>query len=40
MLKRLTTEEFVERSIKKHGDQYDYSLSNYINAKIECKQAL
>jgi hypothetical protein len=37
MLKRLTTEEFVERSIKKHGDQYDYSLSNYINAKIGIK---
>jgi len=37
MSKRKTTEEFIERSKIKHGDKYDYSLSNYINAKIKIK---
>lgn len=30
---RLTTEEFVKRSKKIHGDKYDYSKVNYVNAK-------
>jgi hypothetical protein len=29
---KLTTEEFVYRSKKMHGDKYDYSESNYINS--------
>jgi hypothetical protein len=41
MPKRLTTEEFIKRSIDKHGDRYDYSISVYKNndTKIEyiCK---
>lgn len=40
-IKRLTTEKFIERSIKIHNDKYDYSLSIYISTdtKIEiiCK---
>lgn len=28
---RLTTEIFIERSIKKHGNKFDYSQVNYIN---------
>jgi thymidylate kinase len=39
---KLTTEEFIERSIKIHGDLYDYSESIYINSstkvKIICKK--
>jgi len=30
--KKLTTEEFIKRSIVMHGNKYDYSKSNYINA--------
>jgi len=30
MSKKLTTEEFIEKSKKIHGDKYDYSISNYI----------
>jgi len=41
-MKRLTTEEFIEKSIKVHGDRYDYSLVEYKNAhtkvKIICKE--
>ena len=35
--KKLTTEEFVKKSIEVHGDRYDYSKSKYLNAhsKIE-----
>jgi len=29
------TELFIEKAIKKHGDKYDYSLVNYINAKTK-----
>ena len=40
--KSLTTEEFIERAIKVHGDKYDYSLVEYINCttkvKIICKK--
>ena len=28
---RKTTEEFIEKAIKKHGDKYDYSKCNYIS---------
>jgi len=41
MSKRLTTEEFIERAIKIHGNKYDYSLVEYKNTdskvKIICK---
>jgi hypothetical protein len=30
-----TTEEFIKEAIKTHGDKYDYSLVNYINAKTK-----
>lgn len=40
-IKRLTTEKFIERSIKIHNEKYDYSLSNYTstdnNVEIICK---
>ncbi len=29
MVKKLTTEEFIERAKKIHGDKYDYSNTNY-----------
>ena len=29
--KRLTTEQFIEKSIKIHSNKYDYSKSNYVN---------
>lgn len=31
MGKKLTTEEFIERARKVHGDKYDYSGTDYIN---------
>lgn len=34
---RKTTEQFIEEAKKIHGDKYDYSLSNYINAKTKVK---
>jgi hypothetical protein len=33
MSRRLTTEEFIEKACKKHGDQYDYSLVEYVKAQ-------
>ena len=30
---KLTTEEFIKRAIKVHGDKYDYSKVEYINIK-------
>lgn len=33
MSKKLTTEEFIEKAKVIHGDKYDYSLVDYINAK-------
>jgi len=30
-------EEFVEKSSKIHGDKYDYSFVNYVNAKTQIK---
>lgn len=35
MRKTLTTEEFIERAKKIHGDTYDYSKVNYKNAKTK-----
>lgn len=31
-MKRKTTEEFIQDAVKVHGDKYDYSKVNYINA--------
>ena len=33
MGKKLTTQEFVDRAIKVHGDKYDYSKTQYIHSK-------
>jgi len=42
MGKALTTEEFIERAMKVHGDKYDYSLVDYNHHKqhidIVCKK--
>jgi len=35
MAKKKTTEEFIKDSIEVHGDKYDYSKSEYINAKTK-----
>lgn len=35
MPKKLTQDEFIERSVKKHGKKYDYSKVNYINSTTE-----
>ena len=32
---RLTTEEFIERARKVHGDEYDYSKVKYVNIETE-----
>ena len=41
-MKKLTTEEFIDKAITVHGDKYDYSLVNYIVSKnkitIICKE--
>lgn len=41
-MKRLTTETLINKFIDKHGDTYDYSLVDYVNAltkvKIICKE--
>jgi hypothetical protein len=41
-MKKLSTEEFINKSVVKHGNKYDYSLVEYINshAKINiiCKE--
>ena len=33
--KKLTTEEFIEKSRKIHGDKYDYSNVKYITDRIK-----
>ena len=38
MAKRLTTAEFIEKAKKKHGNKYDYSKVEYINAKTKTKE--
>lgn len=35
--KKLTTEEFIERAKKVHGEKYDYSLTKYINNSTKIK---
>ncbi|MGR3344255.1 MAG: hypothetical protein ACU0DI_13715 [Paracoccaceae bacterium] len=35
MGKKLTTEEFIERARKVHGDRYDYSDTSYVNASTK-----
>lgn len=41
-VKPYTTESFIERSIQKHGNRYDYSLVEFINIKTDvqiiCKE--
>ena len=34
---KLTTEEFIKRAVKIHGNLYDYSESNYIDTKTPVK---
>ena len=34
-MRKLTTEEFIQRAKEVHGDKYDYSKSQYINAKTK-----
>lgn len=40
-MNKLTTEQFINKAIKVHGNKYDYKYSNYINSrsklKIKCK---
>jgi hypothetical protein len=33
--KKKTTEEFIKEAQKVHGDKYDYSKTNYVNARIK-----
>lgn len=33
--KKLTTEEFIERARKVHGDKYDYSKTEYVNSSTK-----
>ena len=35
MPKKLTTEEFIIRAQKAHGNKYDYSKVNYINIRTK-----
>ena len=35
MGKKLTTQEFIERARKIHGDKYDYSKVEYINSQVK-----
>lgn len=37
MPKKVTTEEFIEKAKKIHGDRYDYSLVDYVRANIPVK---
>jgi hypothetical protein len=37
MCKKLTTEEFIQKAKKIHGDKYDYSLVEYKDAKTKIK---
>ena len=34
-MKRLTTEEFIEKAVAVHGDKYDYSKTEYVTAKVK-----
>jgi len=35
MSKRLTTQEFIDRARDVHGDKYDYSKVEYVNANTK-----
>jgi len=35
MVKRLTNDEFIKRARNTHGDKYDYSKVEYINAQTK-----
>lgn len=35
MPKKLTTEEFIIRAKKVHGERFDYSTTNYINSDTQ-----
>lgn len=35
MAEKLTTEDFINKAKQIHGEKYDYSLSEYINAKVK-----
>jgi len=37
MGKKLTTEEFVQKSKEIHGDKYDYSKVNYVHSHTKVK---
>src|ERR1035437_4477643 len=37
MTRKLTTEEFINRAKKVHGDKYDYSLIDYNNSRSKIK---
>lgn len=32
---KITTEEFIQRARKVHGNKYDYSKSEYVNSKTK-----
>jgi len=34
---KLNNEDFIKKSVKIHGNKYDYSLINYINTEINVK---
>jgi len=36
-MKKVTTENFIQRAKLKHGDKYDYSLTDYVNQKTKVK---
>lgn len=36
-MKKLTTEEFIEKSKAIHDNKYDYSLVEYINSQTKIK---
>lgn len=33
-MRNLTNIEFIERAVNIHGDEYDYSLVNYVNSRV------
>ena len=37
MSRKLTTEEFIQKALEKHGDKYDYSLVEYVNNNTKVK---
>lgn len=38
MLKKLTTEEFIEKAKQVHKDAYNYNKVKYVNANPQCGQ--